>query len=146
MNKTYVNPVSSASKTGSHPNLGGPRAGTIFPSVQPSNKTGSVPPICQRVRRIIRVAHQARPSTNQSEELTTSAARWHFSMAISCIVSHKSWSRCHRSSLGSSSYCILPSYQSYASLHTKQNPKKLVVVRINDGFFWNWHLRESIGT
>lgn len=41
--QTYVSPVSSASKTGSHPNLGGPRAGTIFPSVRPSNKTGSVP-------------------------------------------------------------------------------------------------------
>ena len=43
MNETYVNTVSSASKTGSHPNLGGPRVGTIFPSVQPLNKTGSVP-------------------------------------------------------------------------------------------------------
>ena len=40
---TYVRPVSSASKTGSHPKLGGPRAGTILPSVRPSKRTGSVP-------------------------------------------------------------------------------------------------------
>jgi hypothetical protein len=41
--ETYVNPVSSASNTGSHPNLGGPRAGTILPSVRPSKRIGSVP-------------------------------------------------------------------------------------------------------
>jgi hypothetical protein len=42
MKRTYVKPVSSASKTGSHPNLGGPRAGTILPSVRPSKRIGSV--------------------------------------------------------------------------------------------------------
>src|SRR6266702_1248489 len=43
--RTYVNPVSSVSKTGPHPNLSlrVPRGGTILPSVRPSNRTGSVP-------------------------------------------------------------------------------------------------------
>jgi hypothetical protein len=41
--ETYVNPLSSASNTGSHPKLGGPRAGTILPSVRPSKRIGSVP-------------------------------------------------------------------------------------------------------
>lgn len=38
----YVFPVSSASKTASHPKCAVPRAGTIRPSVRPSNRTGSV--------------------------------------------------------------------------------------------------------
>src|SRR6266702_795780 len=43
--RTYVNTVSSVSKTGPHPNLSlsVPRGGTILPSVRPSNRTGSVP-------------------------------------------------------------------------------------------------------
>ena len=39
----YVLPVPSTSKIGFHPNLPGPLAGTIFPSVRPTNKIGSVP-------------------------------------------------------------------------------------------------------
>ena len=39
----YVNPVPTGSKTASQPKTLGPLAGTIVPSVLPSNKTGSVP-------------------------------------------------------------------------------------------------------
>ena len=38
--ETNINPLSSASKTGPHPNLGKPRGGTM---VRPSNRMGSVP-------------------------------------------------------------------------------------------------------
>lgn len=40
---TYVNPVPRGSKTASQPKTLGPLAGTIVPSVLPSNKIGSVP-------------------------------------------------------------------------------------------------------
>ena len=39
----YVNPVPRGSKTASQPKTLGPLAGTIVPSVLPSNKIGSVP-------------------------------------------------------------------------------------------------------
>ena len=40
--ETYVKSVFSSFKTGSLPKLGGPRAGTILPSVRPSKRTCSV--------------------------------------------------------------------------------------------------------
>lgn len=40
----YVSPpLSRGSKTASQPNLPSPRAGTMWPSVRPSNRTGSCP-------------------------------------------------------------------------------------------------------
>lgn len=39
----YVCPTPSGSKTGSHPKTGSPLAGTIVPSVRPSNRMGSEP-------------------------------------------------------------------------------------------------------
>lgn len=43
LENAYVNPVPRGSKTASQPNTLGPLAGTIVPSVLPSNKTGSDP-------------------------------------------------------------------------------------------------------
>jgi hypothetical protein len=48
MKAAHVSPVAVGSKALSHPNIPGPLAGTIVPSVRPSNRIGSEPAKCRR--------------------------------------------------------------------------------------------------
>jgi hypothetical protein len=88
MKQTYVKPVSSASKTGSHPKLGGPRAGMILPSVRPSKRIGSVlgPVLYAKVQ----IAHAARVGKPSSMRLRPKLSQSVHSGSIPFATQHRS--------------------------------------------------------